>query len=418
MTDSIIPDERLTRKIYETLEGLSVEELQAWEYKETPLGALSLPGLRWALRRHHLENEPITLELYRQYLSSAANLHEWFEVEFDRISPRALVLFNGIFFPEAVARAVAQRMGIRVITHEVGLRPYSAFFSHDHATFREVEVSEEIRLSEQQNKHLDDYLSSRFRGDFSMAGVQFWEEIHDLPVHLQSRIDSFAKIVSVFSNVIFDTSQLHANTIFIDMFDWLDELIPIIEENTDVLFVLRAHPDENRFGKASRETVAQWLTARGLDQQENFAFIGPDEGLNSYDLIRNSDLVLIYNSSIGLEGAILSKPVLAAGRARFSGNQVVLEPKSRDDYIQVLKNSLGQDINPRILEESRINARKFLYHELYQASLDLSTYLNKDPLIQGMVLFTEFAPKEIEIDKSLQVIQQGILDGAHFYMPE
>ena len=47
---------------------------------------------------------------------------------------RHVVVFNGMFYPEATARWVAQQRGVRVITHEVGLQPYTAYFTTGEAT--------------------------------------------------------------------------------------------------------------------------------------------------------------------------------------------------------------------------------------------------------------------------------------------
>jgi hypothetical protein len=324
------------------------------------------------------------------------------------------VVFNGIFYPEAIARSVAQRRGIRVTTHEVGLRPYSAFFSHDHATFRQVEVTGATDLSPAQSDQLDDYLSARFRGEFSMAGVRFWQGIEDLPPHLIDTISSFNRVVSIFGNVIFDTSQLHANTIFDDMFTWLEELIPIIESHPDILFILRAHPDENRAGKASRETIFQWVSAKELPGKANVEFIGADESLDSYELIKASDLVLVYNSSIGLEASILGKPVLAAGRARFSGQDAVIDVNNAEGYHRQLESLINAPMDQAAWRIRQINARKFLYHELYEASLDLSDFLEEDPYLEGMVQLSDFDLEELEIHQALTVIQQGILHGTPF----
>ncbi|MBL6966509.1 MAG: hypothetical protein ISR60_08120, partial [Anaerolineales bacterium] len=111
---------------------LSIAELSTFNLQpdnlptEIPLGELVLPSLRWALRRHTLPNDEPTRHQLRQYILSAYNV----AVEFDRFlaqhKPDTVVIFNGLQFPEATARWVAQQHGIRVITHEVSFQPFSA----------------------------------------------------------------------------------------------------------------------------------------------------------------------------------------------------------------------------------------------------------------------------------------------------
>ena len=161
-------------------------------------------------------------------------------------------------FPEATVRWVAQKHNIPVITHEVGLQPYSAFFTYDQATAYPIKIAKNFSLNDDQNKILDQYLEQRFQGNFSMAGVKFWPSMHTLSGSFNNLSANFKQIVPIFTNVIFDTSQSHANVVFEHMFDWLDQVLTIIQKNPETLFVIRAHPDEARPGKASREFVSKW----------------------------------------------------------------------------------------------------------------------------------------------------------------
>ena len=132
----------LTRdqELERTLENLSLEELSKfeWEFNNNyvvsaatkrspfkrgllgrktsfattlPLGALCLPGLRWILRIHHLNDDESTRYLLREYILSAWNVAQKFSKFLDETNPRAVVVFNGQFYPEATARYVAQKRG-------------------------------------------------------------------------------------------------------------------------------------------------------------------------------------------------------------------------------------------------------------------------------------------------------------------
>ncbi len=94
-----------------------------------------------------------------------------------------------------------------------------------------------------------------------MAGIKFWADMKGLDESFLQKAAGFKQIVPIFTNVIFDTSQPHANTVFEDMFDWLDLVLEVIRAHPETLFVIRAHPDELRVRKASRETVAGWVEA-------------------------------------------------------------------------------------------------------------------------------------------------------------
>ena len=395
------------------LGGLSMAALEAWEFDSLPLGKLCLPGLRWALRRHHLPDDEPTRGLFRRYLRSAASLARQFDAILEMENPRALVVFNGIMYPEAVARELALQRGIRVVTHEVGLRPYSAFFSHGHATFREVNLPEGHELSAEDEGRLDAYLAERFRGKFTMAGIRFWPEMEPLPASLLEAIARHRQMAVVFTNVVFDTSQVHANAVYPDMFAWLDDLRQVVAENPDTLFVFRAHPDEDRAGKESRESVSQWAAERGVALLPNATFYGPSDYVSSYDLIRGAKLVLVYNSSIGLEASIMGAPVLCAGRARYTQLPVVYFPRSREAYLVQLQEMLRAP-TIEVPAEFAANARRFLDFELNSASLDLSWFLEPYPQAPGMVMFRRFAAQGLASSMGLAVIRRGILEDKDF----
>ena len=412
------PDRDLSETIYREIETLSMTELQCWTYGGIPFGSLCIPSLRWAMRKHHLCDNETNCALLRKYLASAVVLATRFEEIFERIDPRALVVFNGISYPEAVARHLAKKRNIPVITHEVGLRPYSAFFSHTDATFREVALPAGFKLGDEEDARLDAYLAERWKGKFTMAGIQFWPEMQALPDDLEAAIDAHQRMVSIFPNVIFDTSQVHANVHFEHMFAWLDDVKRVAEGCPETLFVIRAHPDEDRPGKKSRESVAMWVESCGIQALPNVRFYSPSDYISSYDLIRRSKFVLVYNSSIGLEAAIMGAPVLCAGRGRYTQLPTVFFPESRAVYDQHLASFLS-DEPIHVPHEFVSNARKFLYYELYHASLDLSPFLKPMKSLPGFVSFTNFDLEGLdgEEDSALRIITDGILEQKPFVYP-
>ena len=381
-----------------------------------PLGALCLPGLRWILRIHHLNDDENTRYLLREYILSAWNIAKKFSKFLDETSPQAVVVFNGQFYPEATARYIAQKRGIRVITHEVGLQPASAFFTTGEATAYPIHIPDEFELNSAQNAKLDAYLAKRFQGDFSMAGIKFWSDMKGLDDAFLQKASTFKQIVPVFTNVIFDTSQPHANTIFEDMFAWLDLVLAVIRTHPETLFVIRAHPDELRVRKASREAVAGWFETSRADQEPNVVFVAPKETLSSYELIQRSKFVMVYNSTIGLEASIMGAPVLCAGRARFTQYPTVFFPQTVEEVRRKTEEFLEAekiDIPP----EFKRNARRFLYYQLFRTSLPFGDFL--EPSVRTtQTHLKSFALDALLNSDALKVILEGLLEGGDFLLEE
>jgi hypothetical protein len=381
-----------------------------------PLGQLCLPGLRWILRIHHLSDDEPTRYLLREYILSAWNIARQFADFLDRTQPRAVIVFNGQFYPEATARYVAQKRGIRVITHEVGLQPATAFFTEGEATAYPIHIPDEFELNDEQNARLDAYLAKRFQGDFTMAGIKFWADMQGLDEAFLEKAASFKQIVPIFTNVIFDTSQPHANTVFGDMFEWLDLTLEVIRAHPETLFVIRAHPDELRVRKASRETVAAWAEASGADKEPNVIFVSPRETLSSYELIQKSKFVMVYNSTIGLEASIMGAAVLCAGKARFTQYPTVFFPQSVEDVKRKMEEFLDVE-TIEIPAEFKRNARRFLYYQLYKTSLPFGEFL--EPSVRTtQTRLKSFGLDELLESDAIKVILDGILEGGDFLLKE
>ena len=407
-------DEELDRSLVD----LTLPELQQFEFNGIPLGQLCLPGLRWILRRHHLNDDKPTRYLLSQYIRSAWNIAQEFETLIKEIQPRAVVVFNGQMYPEATALYIARKHGIRAITHEVGLRPATVFFTEGEATAYPLHIPDEFELNDEQNARLDEYLSKRFQGDFTMAGMKFWTDMKGLDEKFLVKASEFKQIVPIFTNVIFDTSQPHANTLFEDMFTWLDAVLKVIRAHPETLFVIRAHPDETRLRKASLETVENWYYDRDVFNDDNVIFVPPSETLSSYELIQRAKFTMIYNSTIGMEASIMGMPVLCAGKARFTQYPTVFFPQSVEAYGEKLKEFLNAE-SIEVPAEFKRNARRFLYYQLYFSSLPFGEYLEtgirtSHALIQDFEL-ERLSPKH---SPAIKTILDGVLRDGDFLLKE
>lgn len=402
--------------LVEKLQELSLTELLACEHPlpdgsgAFPLGASVLPSLRWRLRLQSLSDDEPTRLLCREFMLSAWNVAREFSPFLEQVRPQAVVLFNGMHFPEAVAAWLCHQRGIRVITHESGFQPFSGYFVEGQATMYPIEIPN-VPLTPEQDARLEADLQKRWQGDFSMAGVKFWREIHNLPADLLQKAAGFNQVVSIFTNVIFDTTQMYANVTFTDMFDWLDELLNAIRVHPETLFILRAHPDEARPGKTSRESVAMWFE-RNAASLPNAVFIPPQQQLNSYDLVRMSKFVLTYNSTIGLEATLQGVPVLAAGQAPFIAFDTVFFESTRDAYIGRLNAWLNAD-RLEVPPEHQRNTRRFLYYRTYRFSLPFGEFLESTQPA-GYVRLKKFPPSLLERSYPSRALLGGLLEGKRF----
>ncbi|UCH83623.1 MAG: hypothetical protein JSW50_14405, partial [Candidatus Latescibacterota bacterium] len=397
----------------QALKGLSVDALSEFEYEGQALGEIVLPSIRWRTRRHHLLDDAPTRFLYREFILSAYHVGRAFEDFLNKVKPRSVILFNGLMFPEAIARKAAQAQGIPVVTHEIGYQPFSGFFSTGEAPRRVVDVPEAFELNEAQNARLDAYLKQRFQGEFTIAGIKFWRDISGLDEGFLEKAAQFKQVVPVFTNVVFDTSQPYANVIFEHMFAWLDLILEIIKAHPETLFVIRAHPDELRpdSKKQSRETVRQWVKENGVADLTNVVFVDALEYLSSYALIRYSKFVLVYNSQIGIEGTLLGAPVICAGDQWYTPYPTVFYPKTPKALRQKIEEFLAAE-EITTPEEFMQHARRLTYFQNFQVALPFGDFVENHGR-RGYVRFKSFPIERLKPEHApaVRVVRDGMLEG-------
>jgi hypothetical protein len=389
-----------TPELDKEIEELTLDQLLEFTYRGYPLGEKILPSIRWILRRHNLLDDESTRMIIRDYILSGYSMQKEFEKLLDVEKPQAVVVFNGMFYPEALARWAAKKRG-----------------TLGEATAYSVSLPKNFKLSAGQNRLLDEYLAKRFQGDFLTAGIKFWPEMHRLDEKFWQKAAQFKQYVPIFTNVVFDTSQGHANVVFPHMFAWLDLALQEIRAHPETFFIIRAHPDELRPGKESCETVAQWVEKNEITNLANVTFIHSNEMISSYELIENAKFVMVYNSTVGLEATIKGKPVLCAGKSRYTQMPTVYFPETIDEFQKTLQKFLQQKAVP-LPKEFINNARLVLFSQLFMASLPFGEFIESDEVWNGFVRIKDFPFESLSPDQSLTIktIVNGVLDQRGFLL--
>src|SRR5688572_16647319 len=83
---------------------------------------------------------------------------------------------------------------------------------------------------------------------------------------------------------------------------------------------------------------------------------------------------MVYNSTIGLEASIMGKPVLSAGKARFTQYPIVFFPQTVEEQGKKLQEFLEAE-SIQVPPEFKQNARRYLYYQVFKSSLPFDDFL-------------------------------------------
>ena len=334
------------------------------------------PSLNWLLRGNH-ENE-IRKEALRKNLYSAAIKWDHFLSDIDNnLLPKICLIFNGYTFPEVIVKKILDKRGVKTITFEQGMLEDSIFFTEGFAPDYNFEPRVN-NLNKNEMAILENYITRRSKGEFNRAGIEFWNKITSVSLPLSKKIKEYKKTVSIFLNVPFDSSQVKANTLFNDIYDWLIETKKLIEENSDILFVYRSHPDESRNDKKLYKSTEKWLIENNFSAFDNVEIISSENKLNSYELIESSDLVLVYNSTLALESVLIGKNVLVGGNVHYSRINYFKVASTKKDYHKKFSSMINNEFsfNEKDLKE----VQRYFYSFTFESSINFNNEIEKNNL--------------------------------------
>jgi hypothetical protein len=146
---------------------------------------------------------------------------------------------------------------------------------------------------------------------------------------------------------------------------WLVKTVRHLLKHTDKRIVLRAHPDEVRWG--GDETTAHLLEKAGIDLAD-IVLVPGEQLVNSYDLIEAADCGVVFSTTVGLEMAMLGKPVLVGSAVYYAGKGFTVDPRDAENYLDLLTRFSGDcaEFSPSVRHIQEAKLFHFLLHYAIQ----------------------------------------------------
>jgi len=376
----------------------------------TPLGELVDIPTRWFLLSASRDSDPLGPLTTRRFLRSARATAEAMRSTLDRTRPDKLVLLNGLFFFESIARHMASERGIDVVTYERGFRPETLVFRrglpasrYDIGPYWQRWKGEP--LTAEQRAELDAYLFDRRQKGHPI--FDFWKDA----VRADLGGDEHRRTVCLFTNVTWDSAVLGREGAFGSIQQWLDAAIDQMKGHPEDRLIVRVHPAEAKMnGKVTRESLGTYLRDAWASLPSNVTVIAAEDLTSSYDLMEAADVGLVLTSTVGLEMALLDKPVVVAGETHYRGKGFTTDVDSPGEFGRALEAALA---DPAALDRDAETARRYAYTFFFRASIPFPFVSEPVPGLATLGVKDPAALAE-GADPWLDVICDGILNGGDF----
>jgi hypothetical protein len=136
-----------------------------------------------------------------------------------------------------------------------------------------------------------------------------------------SSIDEFASVPNWDEYVYIYENEVHA----------IEAICNRYRDNRSYQFILRIHPNLKFLNNSQIKSL------RKLERLANLKIIEPDSSVYSYELIKKSDLTIVFGSTIGVEACFLGKPAISLGKAFYENIDVVYFPKTEKELFDLIE---------------------------------------------------------------------------------
>ena len=320
-----------------------------------------------------LDDEPMAEPIVRRYLESALRVAFATRRLLRSIQFSSTVFTHGIYVPWGIVGEVARQEGVHVSTWNVAYRKRRFIFSHDntyhHTLMNEPrEHWENLALSEQQERELMHYLSSRRDGLFDW--IVFHRPKTDDPKELPSLLglDPSKPVIGLLTNVSWDAQLHYPANAFDSMLDWLIQTCRYFEDRRDLQLLIRVHPAEISGFPPSRQPVLGELRKVIPQLAANIVVVPPESELSTYALMSLCNSVIIYGTKTGVELTSRGTPVIVAGEAWIRNKGLTCDASSPEEYFRILDRL---PFPSRLDAAMMARARRYAYHFFFNRMIPL-----------------------------------------------
>lgn len=306
-----------------------------------------------------IENVDTHCQIYkmraeRNFLAARA-VYAWLQEN----KPDVVIVPNGTIQEFGVVYEVAKFLDIQVVTYEFGDQRQRIWISQDQKVMRQDtndlwESCKEKTLSKAEADRIHELFESRRKASVWKNFSRLWQqvpakgsEIAREELGLDDRM-----VVLLATNVLGDSLTLGREVFTNSMEEWLERTLQYFAGRPDLQLVIRVHPGEKLIHGQSMVDVINRVLPK---LPEHIHVIGPEEEVNTYDLIAAADLGLVYTTTVGLEMAMSGVPVIVVGDTHYRGKGFTLDPDSWVKFYKLLK-AVVENPDEYKLEEKQIEA--------------------------------------------------------------
>lgn len=276
-------------------------------------------------------------------LRVALSVKRAFEILFDELVPGRVVIFNGRFTQMAPVVQLCNQRGIEYVTHDRGgvLDRYVLVWNnyvHDLPTH--LADIEKCWLKGKEGER--EIVGRKWFQDRQGHVIQSWMPFakHQKKGYLPENFNPSKKNISIFNSTLeeyiwYDEFQ---NPVYENELEAISEIASSFKDNTEFDIYLRIHPNLKNLPPHKNSQIRYLFALKG--KYPNFHIINPESTIDSYALIKNSEKIISFGSTVGVEACFMEKPVILIGRAFYENLGCCYRPTTHQEVMELMLKKL------------------------------------------------------------------------------
>ena len=369
------------KKAEPTLHSFSLLDLHAG-YKVLPkilqekIEEVTRYDTKYTLQIENVDESCETYKMrYKRNMRAARAAYEWLNAN----KPDVVITPNGTIQEFGVIYEVARFLNIETVTYEFGDQRQRIWIAQNAKVMRQQtqdmwEAYKDSALTRTEKKKIQELFEARQKASVWKNFSRLWQHIPAQGVEIargKLGLDE-RPVVLLATNVLGDSLTLGRDIFSQSMEEWLERTLQYFVGKPEVQLVIRIHPGEMLIhGQSMGDVIHRVLPSL----PKHIHVIGPEEKVNTYDLIAAANLGLVYTTTVGLEMAMSGVPVIVAGQTHYRNHGFTLDPEGWVRYYKTIKAVLEEPSIYKMRKDQIDLARAYAYRFFFDFPLPFPYHL-------------------------------------------
>jgi hypothetical protein len=358
-------------KIQNLSAKIDIKEIYYYKYDQVEVGKIAFSSLNRFMKGLFMDLNKLDKKFFTVYrhffyasivnLIIAKNVHKM-------LRPKSFFSSHGVYVDYQPATIVSFKKNIPTTIWVSGYSDFLHYFfspkSINRIQLRNISNKEWLKIKKakflaKEERKLNLFFINRYfkLNSRDIPKINYFDSRNDLKKKFNFGNNN--KIFCLFAHVNWDTAFDQSSMLFNNANSWVLETLEKMKVNRNVNWIVRIHPGESIDGSVftTYDLIKKHYLLKKLPS--HIKIISDKADINSYSFYKFIDGGITVFGTVGIELAVLGKPVITAGNSHYSNKGFTIDAKTKDEYFLNIKKASRLSL---LNSQKIILAKKYAYN--------------------------------------------------------